>query len=529
MKARYFLLVVVLSLSLVGCSREYSVTLYNDDGTIYESYEEVKGDSILELPILEEEGQVFVGWTDGELNYYRNLRIRRDLELTAVFEDVTEVFDYDIDPETDEIYLKDYTGDAEYLKIPVMIDDNIIRKILFRAFENSQLIEVQIPKSIYHIQMESFKDSSKLERISFHGEYFGEEEQIIFGEEYDEILSNYSDACTVIEDNESSWVFSDGCPIKSVNSFESSVVQGFTVRTYFATVDIRYYDSLSTGLRIYSKAFSDLESLTTVEFPERFDFFNPGIFYNTPRLVDLRFNDNEVYDVIDSIVYNEEHDQLIYYPTGLEYESFEVPDFVNEIMTYAFLHNMYLETITIHETLEKLQSDSFHRMQRIESINVDSGNNYFYSTDGVLYNQNHTLIIYPNAKTDEHFNVPQITTTIAPYAFYGQQFLETITFSSNLTHLGSSSFMETEKLTVLDIPSSVTFIGYDLARNSSIETIIINRSLAEDGSLPGPQMMPYPNFPDVYVPDEAYNDYLSDFNWQFIGEYIHPISELETE
>ncbi|MFP4478366.1 MAG: leucine-rich repeat protein [Candidatus Izemoplasmatales bacterium] len=529
MKSRYLLLVIFLTMTLVGCSKEYSVTLYNDDGTVYEAYEGVDADSRVELPILEEDNQVFVGWSDGDITYYKDLGVGSDIELTAVFEEADEVFDYDIDPESDEVNLSGYTGDAKYLKIPEEINGSIIRRIAPRAFENSDFIEVQIPKSVFHINHEVFDGSSDLEKISFYGDYIGQVETGIFEEDYDELLVEYAEECIVTEENDDSWSFSEGCPIKSVNEVETFESNNFEWKLYHVTVDLRYYDHLSTGLRIYSKAFSNLESLTTVEFPERYSMFHPGIFYNTPSLVNVTFEDNEDYDVIDNIVYSEDHSELVYYPSGLEYESFQIPDSVNVVRPVAFHDNFNLVTISVPKSVDTIGSNSFYMMHKLESIQVDDDNDYIYTEDGVLYGQNHTLVFYPVAKTDEHFTVPETTTTIAPYAFYGQQFLETISLSSNLEEIGECAFMETEKLRVLDLPSSVTYIGYDLARRSSIETVIINRSLEEDGSLPGPVQHRYPDNPSIYVPDDSYDDYMADSNWQPIGEFLHPMSELEEE
>jgi hypothetical protein len=529
MKIKHLLLVAVLSIILLGCSSEHSVVLYNADETIYKTYSEVKSNSVLELPILEEEGQIFVGWSDGDIIYNNDLRIRRDIELSAVFEDASEVFVYDVNPQTKEISIRSYNGEAKHLKIPVRIEGMTVKSIQSLAFGNSELIEIEVPKSLNTIYSHAFKGSNDLEKISFYGEYFGEVDTFIDAEEYDELLIEYADACTAIENNESSWTFSEGCPIKSVNDYEVMEFNGIEYINYEVTVDLRYYENMFGEFMIKNEAFYDMESLTTVEFPERYQIFHPGIFYNTPRLVNLTFENNEYYEIIDNVVYNANTNALIYYPAGLEYEHFDIPDFVTEIGSLAFGNNFYLKTISIHDAISKGGTNAFQNMHQLEAIHVDSDNIYYYSIDGVLYSHNHTLLAYPTAKTDTEFIMPETTTTVASNAFYGQKYLEFITLSPNLEYLGHRVFMEVEKLKVLDVPSSVIYIGSDLTRSSTVETIIINRSFIEDGSLPGPILYPYPDYPEYYVPDDSLSEYLSDFNWQFISEYINPISELDTE
>lgn len=504
----------------------YSLTLNNSDQSEYEVLDNLSKDQIIDLPVLEAEDLIFVGWSDGDNLYYLDYTVWENRTLTAVFEDPEEVFVIESSPDDKYHQITSYNGDAKYLRIPVYINDLLITTIASEAFLDSELIEVEIPKSISAINPHAFIGSESLEKISFYGEYFGEKDLTITNEQYDTLMTEFSDVCTIEENSETSWIFSEGCPIKSVNSqTDPVIIDEVEYFLYNVTVDLRYFELDNTSLFLSDYAFSGLTNLKTVEFPERYAFFNPMVFSYNPSLETVTFDDNPYFQVIDGVVYDDSGTRLEYYPQGLSGDSFTIPDFVEVIDHGAFAYNRNIKTLIIPETLKTISGGSLYFMYSLEEIIVDS-NPDFYSIYGVLYFKNHTLILYPMSKTDTEFTLHGEVITIGPYAFAGQRYLEKINFPDSLEIIAYSAFRDVEKLTILDIPASVTFIDRDLTINSSIESIIIRRSFEADGSITYTTLFPYTNMPTIYLPDDSIDIYLESNQWLMLQGYVKSYSEF---
>ena len=171
-----------------------------------------------------------------------------------------------------------------------------------------------------------------------------------------------------------------------------------------------------------------------------------------------------------------------------------------------------------------IRNAAFGNMKSLENIIVDEDNLYYYSEDNVLYDRNDTLIVYPMNKTDQSFTMPEHIRMVSVYAFYGQKHLETITLSPALERIEYLAFGKT-KLTILDLPASVSVIDGRLATDSDIEVIIVRRSVVSDGQIMAIISGVNEEMPLFYVPDDSLTDYYNDRNWQTIAPFIKPYSE----
>jgi hypothetical protein len=338
---------------------EAVVTLENSYIQMTRVFDDVFIGDVITLPIDVYEEKVFVGWSDGNEYYYGDFLVEQSITLTAVYEEFDDVFEYMIHPETFEISIEGYSGNAKYLRIPESFNRNKVYAINSYAFEGSSIIEVEIPVGVTRINTSAFTDSLNLQKISFYGGYSGEVKKIISSQEYDDIIQENQSDCQIIEDNETSWKFSEGCPITEVLSV-SEVVYVPDLGSFYSyevMVDIRYYDDISFYHNFNMSAFANLPSLTTFEFPERLNFFEPQIFSNTPNLINLVFEGNDTYQTINNVVYikgiyneelpNEDQYRLVYYPPALKATEFTVPDNVFVISQGAFMENNYLEVINL--------------------------------------------------------------------------------------------------------------------------------------------------------------------------------------
>lgn len=106
-----------------------------------------------------------------------------------------------------------------------------------------------------------------------------------------------------------------------------------------------------------------------------------------------------------------------------------------------------LQDVTLPATLTSLGNGVFNGCVGLTSLAVADGNADYSAEDGVLYDKGQAeLLLYPAAKSDADFTVPDSVTHIASYAFQGARHLKTVT-AGNLTSIESSAFTNCEALT----------------------------------------------------------------------------------
>lgn len=106
-----------------------------------------------------------------------------------------------------------------------------------------------------------------------------------------------------------------------------------------------------------------------------------------------------------------------------------------------------LQDVTLPATLTSLGNGVFNGCVGLTSLAVADGNADYSAEDGVLYNEGKTeLLLYPMAKSDTNFTIPDSVTRIASYTFKGARYLKNVT-AGNLTSIESSAFTNCEALT----------------------------------------------------------------------------------
>lgn len=145
------------------------------------------------------------------------------------------------------------------------------------------------------------------------------------------------------------------------------------------------------------------------------------------------------------------------------------------------------------------------------------------------------------------FDIPQGTTSITNYIFYGWGTLVSVTIPDTVTTIGSYNFYGTI-LRKCVIPNSVTTIGRncfsvtnnlvditfgsgitELGNNmfqSKTRNLDFNISvLATEPPTLGTGFAPSNFTGKIYVPDDSVNDYKTATNWSTWADYIYPLSE----
>lgn len=176
---------------------------------------------------------------------------------------------------------------------------------------------------------------------------------------------------------------------------------------------------------IYNRAFEECENLVTVNMPDTVLWIGSYCFWFCPSLVNINFGDNVEY-----------------------------------IGMGSFYGCSSLKNITIPQSVSSIGEMAFYLCRSLEKIEVEDANVYYSSLNGVLFDENKTLLIaYPQGKTDTYYSMPNDVKKIDSYAFTGNPFIEKIKASDNVTEIGESAFESCLLLKSVNIPNGVETIG----------------------------------------------------------------------
>ncbi len=158
---------------------------------------------------------------------------------------------------------------------------------------------------------------------------------------------------------------------------------------------------------------------------------------------------------------------------------------ITSIGELAFTSCTMLEYFTIGDSIETIGIQAFHDTKSLKAINVSENNKNFSSVDGVLFDKNKTtLIIYPKAKTNDSYKIPDSVTSIEKEAFSCCLALKSIEIPDSVNFIGGYAFNGCESLEYINIPNSVDSIE-DCAFNlcTSLEYITLPRSVTRIGTM----------------------------------------------
>ncbi|QTE70022.1 leucine-rich repeat domain-containing protein [Clostridiales bacterium FE2011] len=98
----------------------------------------------------------------------------------------------------------------------------------------------------------------------------------------------------------------------------------------------------------------------------------------------------------------------------------------------------------------------------VDAYEVPEDHPLYKTIDGVLYSKDgKSLLLYPESKEDEHFDVPAGVECIAKHAFCGNDYLKTVSLPIGLKTLEDYAFSGCTSLQSIALPLTVTHIGVD--------------------------------------------------------------------
>ena len=168
---------------------------------------------------------------------------------------------------------------------------------------------------------------------------------------------------------------------------------------------------------------------------------------------------------------------------GFELEKITIPDSVTSIGWGAFSHCTGLTSINIPSSVTSIESHAFYNCSGLTNINVDRENKNYSDDNGILFNNDKTIIKrYPEGKKENEYTIPSSVTSIGEIAFLSCKALTNITIPGSVTSIGKSAFCNCSGLTNITIPNSVTSIGSDaFSYCSGLTNITISNSVTSIG------------------------------------------------
>ena len=173
----------------------------------------------------------------------------------------------------------------------------------------------------------------------------------------------------------------------------------------------------------------------------------------------------------------------------IEYGAFKDCTYLNNITlsdtlltigNAAFSNNTSLKKISFPKNLENMGSGVFAGCESLSEITVDKENLNFVFEKNVLYNKDKTKIYcFTEGSKATSFSMPDSVIDIDEYAFWGNDSLKEVIFSTNLSEIPSYAFSNCRNLLAVSIPYSVNSIQSKAFENCiSLQKALIPASVS---------------------------------------------------
>lgn len=229
-------------------------------------------------------------------------------------------------------------------------------------------------------------------------------------------------------------------------------------------------------------AFSDCGSIATMHIPEKVETIGDGTFAGTVSLEGITVENGNVHFASDGkALYSADGKTLYAYAAGNSGTAYSIEEGTESIKSSAFvkagnlnsitlpsslveigeeaLSRTAITAITIPSSVQTIDEDAFLGCDKLEGIEVEGGNQSFYSTDGVLFTASKELLFYPSNSPLVDYQVPDGTQAIKEHAFIGAKKLTSITFPDSVTMIDGYAFLYCENLREVKLTDNVTLIG----------------------------------------------------------------------
>lgn len=234
---------------------------------------------------------------------------------------------------------------------------------------------------------------------------------------------------------------------------------GSLEQTYYVPTTLKKV-TITAQENIPEKAFSDLKQIEEVTL-EKATVLNKHAFANNAALTTLNLNEG-LKEMCEEAISGAHALTSITLPSTLEIYNNGISSC--DVTSLAFPKGLK-------------EYSSRNELQKLESITIEDGNEYYASYDGILFNKDKTKIVtFPAKKAVETYTIPDTVTTVGENAFmyanitsvnlnnvtrietegFRYAKLESVTFPSALTYIGQTAFSGESKLTTVNFAETLT-------------------------------------------------------------------------
>ncbi len=292
---------------------------------------------------------------------------------------------------------------------------------------------------------------------------------------------------------------------------------------------------------IKKSTFEDHTSLTELVIPKSVTEIETLALRDCMKLSKIIVDEaNPTYYSVDGVLYSKDMTTLICCPATSTFTSYEIPDSVRIVKSWAFYHCVHLTQLTIGRNVISIEASAFVGCPSLVHVNfyataceeadrpfndcnhhplstVNIGDNvtiipkslfaWCYALkeivipESVMYigssafkccAMEHITIpanvtkiedsTFSNCEKLKSITLPDTITSIGKYAFFECKNLTEFTVPKNIKKIEDSTFSGCEKLTKLSLPAGLTSIGiYAFSGCSQLDTIKIPRSVTSIG------------------------------------------------
>lgn len=367
-----------------------------------------------------------------------------------------------------------------------------------RAFANTTLEHITLPRSLTMAGLESFSNMAKLRsvhvgpNVSAQGLFAAfARTPLLESIEVDAANPNYQSLDGVL--------YTKGLTHLVTYPQAKNAGGHYTVSEGTTTIDEGAFSSaqitslaLPSSLRHVNRGAFVGSQITSLTLPDGFESMDDTAFWYMPKLqrVDLggtkALTDSAFrYDkALAEVNFRPDLGRLTtvedYAFEDAPIASIELPDSVTSVGKFAFSGNTSLTRVHLGSGLTSIGEGAFVGATSLASLSVAPTNSAFSVEDGVLYSKGdtgRTLVLYMPTNGATEFTVPDGTVAIADYAFSKNTSLRRVVLPEGLTTIGYGAFDGDANLTDIVIPDSVT-VARGLV-GSGLDTIELGSQVTE--------------------------------------------------
>lgn len=233
---------------------------------------------------------------------------------------------------------------------------------------------------------------------------------------------------------------------------------------------------------IADMAFSSCMNLKSVDFGLSHTKLGNAIFYLCDKLDTFKVDPNSTFfELLDGVLFSKDHTVLYCFPPRLTSE-YTVPDGTKIIGGGAFSGVTGLKSITLPQSLTRIENYAFYFCRSIESISLSRNVNYigkyafsatlslksitvdkdnvkYKDIKGVLYSKDGTVLLAYPFQFGESYNVEDGCLEIADGTFLSCTGLRAVTLPATLQKIGNRAFERCSIMMELNLPASLKEIG----------------------------------------------------------------------